>query len=113
MKTRRPLIYLLLTLALLGTHKLSAQPNFLIIMTDDVDVESFNAYSANPKNTHDSNAPILTPHIDTLASEGVLFEQAFTTPLCTPTRAFLMTGKYNYRNYRNFGYLDNAPTTFA
>ena len=41
------------------------------------------------------NPDIKTPHIDRLANEGVLFENAFTSfPLCSPFRASFFTGKY-------------------
>lgn len=40
---------------------------------------------------------ILTPHIDKLAAEGTRLEQFYTQPLCTPTRAALMTGRYPLR----------------
>lgn len=40
---------------------------------------------------------ILTPHIDRLAAEGTRLEQFYTQPLCTPTRAALMTGRYPLR----------------
>lgn len=60
------------------------QPNFLIIMTDDVDVAAFQSYATAPTNTADG-ASIATPHLDTLASEGLRLTNAFTTPLCTPT----------------------------
>lgn len=40
---------------------------------------------------------IQTPHLDKLAAAGVRLEQFYTTPLCTPTRAALMTGRYPFR----------------
>jgi arylsulfatase A-like enzyme len=87
-------------------------PNILLIMADDVDVEAFQAYATNPVNTVDGGA-IATPNIDGLAAQGLRFTNAFTTPLCTPTRVMLLTGQSNRRNYRAFGYLDNDQTTFA
>ncbi len=54
-----------------------------------------------------------TPHLDRLAAEGVRFEQCHVPPLCTPTRVQLMTGRYNVRNYLNFGTLPRTETTFA
>jgi arylsulfatase A-like enzyme len=107
MKHLIPLLFTGFTASLLAQ-----QPNILLIMADDVDVEAFQAYVTNPVNTADSGA-IVIPNIDTLASQGVRFTNAFTEPLCTPTRCMLLTGQANIRNYRAFGYLDNDQTTFA
>ena len=40
---------------------------------------------------------IQTPHLDRLASEGVRLEQFYVQPVCSPTRASLMTGRYPMR----------------
>ena len=50
-----------------------------------------------------------TPNVDKLAASGVRFENCHVQPLCTPTRVQLMTGRYNIRNYVNFGTLPH-PT---
>ena len=47
-----------------------------------------------------------TPRLDDLAATGVRFTHAHALPLCTPTRLQLMTGKYNFRNWRAFGIMD-------
>jgi arylsulfatase A len=88
------------------------RPNILFIMLDDVGAEAFSSYYGNPVNAADGQ-PIETPNIDTLASTGMRFQHAWGTPLCTPTRNVLMTGRYNFRVYRAFWHLDNAATTFA
>lgn len=54
-----------------------------------------------------------TPRIDELAEAGMRFENAHVMPLCTPTRAALMTGKYNFRNYIGFGLLRPNEVTFG
>lgn len=92
-----------------STH---ATPNILVIMADDVGIESFEQYVGNPTNTAD-NQRIDTPSLTQLANEGVRFTNALSTPICTTTRVSMLTGQYNYRNYRAFGYLDNDQTTFA
>ena len=38
-----------------------------------------------------------TPHIDALAHGGVQFNTAWATPMCSPTRALLVTGRYPSR----------------
>lgn len=42
-------------------------------------------------------ADIKTPHLDALAAGGAKLEQFYVQPMCTPTRACLMTGRYPYR----------------
>ena len=39
---------------------------------------------------------------------GMRFTNVFSQPLCTPSRVKIMTGKYNYRNYEHFGYLNET-----
>ena len=42
--------------------------------------------------------PVLrTPHLDTLAAESVEMTRFYVSPVCAPTRAALLTGRYNYR----------------
>ncbi len=54
-----------------------------------------------------------TPNLDSLARGGLRFTHAFSTPLCTPSRVQIMTGKYSFRNYIGFGLLDPDERTFA
>ncbi len=65
-------------------------PNVLFVLLDDVGVDKIGAYGV-----HDQPPP--TPTIDALAAEGVLFENAWTYPSCTPTRAALLTGRHATR----------------
>ena len=79
-------------------------PNIVLIMADDMGYETL---GVNGGLSYD------TPHLDSLAQHGMRFTQAFSTPLCTPTRVQLMSGKYNFRNYIGFGLLNPAERTFA
>ncbi|MCH8947671.1 MAG: sulfatase-like hydrolase/transferase, partial [Acidobacteria bacterium] len=54
-----------------------------------------------------------TPNLDRLAKTGARFQHCYSQPLCTPSRVQIMTGKYNYRNYTNFGKLRTDQVTFA
>ncbi len=54
-----------------------------------------------------------TPNLDQLAQDGMRFDHCYSTPLCTPSRVQLMTGKYNFRNYIGFGLLDAKEKTFG
>jgi arylsulfatase A len=82
----------------------SARPNIILIMADDFGYE---CVTANGGESYQ------TPHLDRLAANGMRFEQCHVQPLCTPTRVQLMTGRYNVRNYLNFGTLMRTETTFA
>ena len=54
-----------------------------------------------------------TPVLDSLALNGINFINAYSQPLCTPTRVKIMTGKPNYVNYEFFTYLNPDEKTFG
>ncbi|MDX9752343.1 MAG: arylsulfatase [bacterium] len=64
------------------------RPNVLLIMTDDQGYGDLGFHS---------NPQIRTPHLDQLARESAVFERFYVCPVCAPTRACLLTGRYNYR----------------
>lgn len=64
------------------------QPNVLLIITDDQGYGDLRAHG-NPK--------LDTPNLDRLARDAVQFQSFYVSPVCSPTRASLMTGRYNYR----------------
>lgn len=71
----------------------SRRPNILFIMSDDHTSQAIGAYGGRLKPLNP------TPHIDTLARDGRLFENCFVTnSICTPSRATIFTGKYAHRN---------------
>lgn len=72
------------------------KPNVILILADDIGVETIGAYGSEYK----------TPNIDSLAHQGVRIDNAHATPICTPSRVRLLTGKYSFRNYKGFAYLD-------
>lgn len=70
---------------------LSAQvtrPNILLIMADDLGAENLACYG---------NTIYQTPNLDRMAFNGARFENAFATPVCSPTRAMILTGLYPNR----------------
>ncbi|UCD51326.1 MAG: arylsulfatase [Phycisphaerales bacterium] len=71
-----------------GRAGASAPPNVLLIMTDDQGWGDIRSHG---------NALINTPVADRLASEGARFERFFVSPVCAPTRASLLTGRYHLR----------------
>ena len=64
----------------------SKRPNIVLINTDDQPSWWVGVYG---------NQDIHTPNMDLLAKEGMLFNTAVTTPVCSPSRAMLLTGRYN------------------
>lgn len=84
--------------------EIPCRPNIVLILADDFGYECIGA---------NDGTSYRTPNLDRLAAEGARFEHCYVQPLCTPTRVQLMTGKYNVRNYVQFGTLDRAQTTFG
>ena len=82
--------------------KVKDKPNVILIMADDI---GFEALSINGGQSYK------TPFLDSLASIGINFTKALSQPLCTPSRVKLMTGKYNFRNYEHFTYLNSNQKT--
>lgn len=64
------------------------KPNVILIITDDQGFGDL-GYYGNPN--------IKTPNIDSLASNSVRFDEFLVSPVCAPTRAALMTGRYTLR----------------
>ena len=58
-------------------------PNILLVIADDVSPPSLQSVN--------------TPNIDELAQDGIVFENAWATPECSPTRATIATGRYGFR----------------
>ena len=65
-------------------------PNLLLIIADDLGVDRVAAYDEHPQ-----AGP--TPVIDALADHGVLFRNAWSSPVCSSARAALLTGRHGYR----------------
>lgn len=80
------------------------KPNIILIMADDMGRECLSSYGSSSYST---------PNLDRMAENGVRFENMFAQPLCTPSRVKIMTGKHNFRNYTDFGYLDPKEKTFG
>lgn len=77
----------------------SRRPNVVLIMTDDQGHGDF-GFTGNPH--------LRTPRLDSLAKSGVRFTRFYVSPVCTPTRASLMTGRYNFRTRAIDTYLGRA-----
>lgn len=65
-------------------------PNFLIILADDLGYGGIGAFG---------HEQVRTPHLDALSEEGLTFYHFYANaPVCTPTRAALLTGNYQQRS---------------
>ncbi|MCP4449954.1 MAG: arylsulfatase [Planctomycetes bacterium] len=103
------LISILFGCALLPVRAQQPRPNVVIVMTDDQGVGDF-GFMGNPI--------IRTPQLDRMASQSVHMTNFWVSPVCAPTRASLMTGRYNYRTrcidtYIGRAMMDTAEVTLA
>lgn len=80
------------------------KPNVLVIFVDDVGYE-VPSYSGGQSYS--------TPNLDRLASGGMQFTQCHSSPMCSPSRFTIMTGKYNFRNYTYWGKMDPNEKTIG
>ena len=71
----------------LGADAKTRRPNFIILMADDCSAREYGCYGHK---THK------TPTLDKLGETGVRFETCWCTPICSPTRAMIMTGRYAF-----------------
>lgn len=80
--------FLLWGRAVFGQKAAQTPPNIVLIITDDQGYGDLGATG---------NTLIHTPSIDALARQSAQMRQFYVSPVCSPTRASLMTGRYNYR----------------
>jgi arylsulfatase A-like enzyme len=82
--------HVLSLVALLFPAALAAadRPNVVVILADD---QGWGDLRVN------GNTNLATPHIDSLAKDGALFERFYVCPVCSPTRAEFLTGRYHPR----------------
>ncbi len=64
------------------------KPNIIFVLADDLGIGDVSSYGADN---------FKTPNIDQLARGGVRFSNAYTAPLCGPSRACILTGRYAFR----------------
>ena len=81
------MLSLLVPLVAVSTSE-AAKPNFVIFLADD---QGWGDLSLN------GNTNLKTPNIDSLARDGAKFERFFVCPVCSPTRAEFLTGRYHPR----------------
>jgi len=89
MKLSRGITLFLLAMLVLWSVRGSAaeRPNIVLIMSDDMGFSDLGCYGGE----------IATPHLDSLAAQGVRFMQFYNGARCCPTRAQLLTGLYAHQ----------------
>ena len=76
-----------------STKMATEKPNVVLVFADDMGFECLGTYGG---------ASYSTPNLDKLAKDGIRFENCHSMPRCAPSRAQIMTGRHNFRNYRGF-----------
>jgi len=92
---------------LLGFAHLAAQPkhpNFVVFLTDDQGYGDLSSFG---------HPTIRTPAIDRMAAEGMRLTSFYAAPVCTPSRAQLLTGRYAFRSKMFVPYGPDAPNGIA
>ncbi len=97
-------VLLVFLLGISKESKKNNRPNIVLIFADDIGFEAIESFGGTEYKT---------PNLTKLASQGVQFNRAISSPMCTPSRVKIMTGKYNFRNYIGFSKLDKKEKTFA
>ena len=76
-----------------GSDLKEGKPNIILILADDLGFNDVSYYNGGA-----ADGSLLTPHIDSLAKEGVAFLNGYAaSPVCSPSRAAIMTGRYSSR----------------
>lgn len=81
----------IILLLLFGLIKVNAQRNVVLIIADDLGKDFCDIYP-----DHGANTVHLT-NVRRLLNRGVIFNNAWSNPLCSPTRAGILTGRYSFR----------------
>jgi arylsulfatase A-like enzyme len=94
---------------LTGCQRETRRPNLVLVITDD---QGWGDLSIA------GNTLLQTPNIDRVAEEGMRFDNFHACPVCAPTRASVMTGRYNYRTgvvdtYKGRAMMHSDETTVA
>lgn len=68
-------------------------PNILLIIADDLGAEASSLYP----HLNGSSGAVPAPNLEALAAQGLVFENAWASPMCSPTRATIVSGSYGHR----------------
>jgi arylsulfatase A-like enzyme len=88
MKIHPLYVFCLLPIAANVAHAGDRKPNVIVILSDD---QGWGDFSIN------GNKNLKTPNLDALAKRGAMFDRFYVQPVCAPTRAEFLTGRYHLR----------------
>ncbi|HUR56631.1 MAG TPA: sulfatase-like hydrolase/transferase [Opitutaceae bacterium] len=100
MKSYLGLLILALAAAVPARGATATKPNIIFILADDFGITNLGC----------TGGIYRSPNLDALAQSGTLFENAFSAPLCAPTRATLISGRYIFRTGVKNNGLGSAAT---
>jgi arylsulfatase A-like enzyme len=75
----------------------SSRPNIVLILADDLGYTDVNCFATRSTKIPAEKQFYETPNLNRLAEQGIAFSQAYSCPLCAPTRSSILTGKYASR----------------
>lgn len=81
-------VLIFLAMPLAADSRAAEKPNVVVILSDDQGWGDLSVHG---------NTNLSTPNIDSLARDGALFDRFFVCPVCSPTRAEFLTGRYHPR----------------
>ena len=87
-----------------STKETSKSPNIVFILVDDMGTEVLGCYGGTTYQT---------PNIDKLALTGIQFNHCYSSPVCSPSRQNLLTGRYGFRTGQEWGHLPENEITFG
>jgi len=97
-------IFLVITSTSFAQAQTQTSPNVVLIIADDLGYSDLSSYG---------NKDIHTPNIDKLGKEGIRFSQAYSSaPICGPSRAAILTGRYQQRYGNEFMGYDRLDPVF-
>lgn len=87
-----------------STKETSKSPNIVFILVDDMGTEVLGCYGGTTYQT---------PNINRLALTGIQFNHCYSSPVCSPSRQNLLTGRYGFRTGQEWGHLPQNEITFG